>query len=145
MTHVMAARGTVVALAVLGLLSGLEGPAVAQEATTGFGVTAPPPRPAPELGIEPTQPADQQGAREQEFYPGLVRSRHEPAFITPFVATVPTSPSSAVRVGLSGWTAPAVPFDIPQASGGVAFGLTILWPLPVPKARPPEPEAPPQR
>ena len=51
-----------------------------------------------------------------------------------------------VRVGLSGWTAPAVPYDIPQATGGAAFGITFMWPAPVPAAAgPPAPEAGGQR
>lgn len=104
----------------------------------GVGVKAPPPeRPPTELGLEPTQPYEQQGAREQEFYPGLVRSRHEPAFVTPFVGTVPVSRRSAVKFGLSGWTAPALPFDMSEASGGLAFGLTVLWGVPVPEEKAP--------
>jgi hypothetical protein len=31
------------------------------------------------------------------------------------------------RVGLSGWTAQAAPYDDREATGGVAFGLTIAW------------------
>ncbi len=85
-------------------------------------------------------PPEETTAREQEFYPTyLVRSRHEPAFVAPFVGTVPVSKSSAARIGLSGWTAPAVPFDSREATGGVAFGLTILWGLPRPEAKPAEP------
>lgn len=107
----------------------------------GLELQAPPPgRPVPELGLEPTMPPEETTAREQEFYPGYpVRSRHEPAFVKPFVASVPVSQSSSARVGLSGWTAPAVPFDSREATGGVAFGLTILWGLPRLEATAPEP------
>ncbi|MGH7267437.1 MAG: hypothetical protein ACREMB_21670 [Candidatus Rokuibacteriota bacterium] len=118
---------TVVALT---LTAGLAAPAWAQPPATDLGVIAPPP-PTPELGLEPTQPPEEQGSREQEFYPDRVRSRHAPAFVTPFVATVPTSRTSGVKVGLSGWTAPAVPFDMREASGGVAFGISVVWDVPV--------------
>jgi hypothetical protein len=123
----------------LTLAAGLAGQAWAQPPATDLGVTAPaPPPPTPELGLEPTQPPEEQGAREQEFYPDRVRSRHNPAFVKPFVATVPTSRTSGVKVGLSGWTAPALPFDMREASGGVAFGISVVWDVPV--AAPPAPE-----
>lgn len=111
-----------------------------------FGVRAPVPRPTPEFGLEPTRPDDELGAREQEFYPGvLIRSRHEPAFVQPFVADVPVSRTSKVRFGLSGWTAPALPYDFPGATGGIAFGLTIVWGAPAPEAKTPQPEGAGQR
>jgi len=136
----------VLVLTLVGITGGLPAPAGAQGPGPGVDVSAPPPgRSAPEFGLERTQPPQQQGAREQEFYPGPVRSRHEPAFVTPFVATVPTSRTSAVRLGLSGWTAPAVPYDIPQASGGVAFGFTFLWGVPVAEAPAPSAEPTGQR
>lgn len=125
------------------LLSLAVSPAVAQQVTTGFERAAP--SPAPGLGLERTLPPEQLGSREQEFYPGPVRTRHEPAFIKPFVASVPVSRSSTVRVGLSGWTAPAVPFDIREATGGLAFGLTVLWGAPAREAKAPEAEPPAQR
>jgi hypothetical protein len=103
------------------------------------------PRPAPpkpELRLEPTMPPEETSAREQEFYPNhLVRSRHEPAFVEPFVASAPVSKSSSARFGLSGWTAPAIPYDSREATGGVAFGLTILWGLPQPEEPAPTPPA----
>jgi hypothetical protein len=112
-----------------------------------FGTRAPAPAPAPrpELGLEPTRPPEEVGAREQEFYPGqLIRSKHEPAFVRPFVTSVPTSATSMARIGLSGWTAPAVPYDAPD-SGGVAFGLTIEWGNPRPETKAPEAEPASQR
>lgn len=128
------------------VLSGLSSLALAQPASRSLDVTAPAAvPPAFELGLQPAMPMEQTGSREQEFYPGTVRSRHEPAFVTPLVSTVPVSGSSAIRIGLSGWTAPAVPFDIPQATGGVAFGLTIVWGVPVGEAKPPQPESSGQR
>jgi len=133
-------------LIVVVALAGVGGVATAQEPPKAVDLTAPAPAPKPlEFGIEPTMPPEQQGSREQEFYPGPVKSRHEPAFIKPFVTTVPTSRSSGIRVGLSGWTAPAVPFDIPQATGGVAFGLTIVWGVPLAEKKAPEAEPPGQR
>ena len=95
----------------------------------------------------PYLPLEQRGTRDNDYYPGYdVKSEHDPAFVQPFVKTVPTSRSSGVRVGLSGWTAPAVPYDIPQATGGAAFGITFMWPVPIPATgAPPAPEAGGQR
>jgi hypothetical protein len=116
----------------LTLLTAPAGLASAQEPETRLGVTAPAPAPpAPALRLEPTLPPEQIRPREQDFYPGPVQSEHAPAFVEPFVVTKPASRTSAVRVGVSGWTAPAVPFDIPQATGGVAFGITVEWGVPV--------------
>jgi hypothetical protein len=106
----------------------------------GVGVVAPqPPHPAPEFGFEPAIPPDQGRAREEEFYPERTRSIHQPAFVKGANRTVRTSRTSGVRVGLSGWTAPRVPFDMQESSGGVAFGLTIEWgtPLEPPAETPP--------
>jgi len=109
-----------------------------------LGVRAPAPAPRPEIRLEPTRPRDETGAREQEFHPGvLVRSTHDPAFVTPFVSDVPVSPTSKARVGLSGWTAPAVPFDSKDGAGGVAFGLTFSWDVPIRPDQAPGPESPP--
>src|SRR5262249_38147596 len=122
--------GIVACAVIAGTSAGAQQPAgTAPPPPSEFGTRAPapPPAPRPELGREPTQPPEEPGVREQEFYPGyLIRSRHEPAFIRPFVASFPTSESTAARVGLSGWTAPAIPYDTPSATGGVAFGLTIV-------------------
>jgi len=110
----------------------------------GVGVVAPPPtQPAPEFGFEPAIPPDQGGTREGEFYPERTRSLHQPAFLKGAVRTIRTSRTSGVRVGLSGWTAPRVPFDFQESSGGVAFGLTIEWGAPV--EEPTEPASPARR
>jgi hypothetical protein len=109
----------------------------------GVGVVAPQPaHPAPEFGFEPGIPPDQGRAREEEFYPERTRSIHQPAFVKGANRTVRTSRTSGVRVGLSGWTAPRVPFDMQESSGGVAFGLTIEWGTPL---EPPADTAPAQR
>ncbi len=131
------------------------GPVAAQQAATpagtpaptgDFGVRVPAPRPTPGLRLEPTQPPEETQAREQEFYPSeLVRSRHEPAFVAPFVTDVPTSSTSSARIGLSGWTAPRVPFDDRQSTGGVAFGITILWGAPALPAKAPDTDTAGQR
>lgn len=114
-------------------------PAAGPRPGTEFGIRAAPAGPGPRIRLEPAQPPEVTRAREQEFYPGyLIRSRYEPAFVQPFVRGFPVSKTSAARVGLSGWTAPAVPYDIPQASGGVAFGLTIAWGIPRREAKTPE-------
>ena len=44
-------------------------------------------------------------------HPERTRSIHQPAFLRGAVKTVRTSKTSGMRVGLSGWTAPRVPFD----------------------------------
>lgn len=106
----------------------------------GVEVIAPaPPRPGPDFGLEPTLPEAQQGSREQEFYPERTRSIHAPAFFRSAVTTVRTSRTSGARVGLSGWTAPRVPFDFRESSGGAAFGLTIQWSVPLPEPGEPGP------
>jgi hypothetical protein len=106
-------------------------------------VVAPvPPRPGPDFGFEPAVPEAQQGAREPESYPERTRSVHAPAFVKSAVTTVRTSRTSGVRVGLSGWTAPRVPFDFRESSGGIALGLTIQWGVALPEPGLP-PTAPP--
>ncbi len=114
-------------------------------ASVGVGVTAPAPIPTPpEFGFETGIPADQGGAREEEFIPERTRSIHQPAFVRGAVKTIRTSRTSGVRVGVSGWTAPRVPFDSQrESSGGAAFGLTIQWGAPLPE--PTEPAPPAQR
>jgi hypothetical protein len=109
-------------------------PAAGPPPGAGFGIRAAPGVPAaprPTFRLEPTRPAEETWAREQEYFPGTaVRGRHEPAFVQPFVVDVPVSRDSTARAGLSGWTAPALPYDTPGATGGIAFGLTIVWPIP---------------
>jgi hypothetical protein len=133
-----------VVLALVSMAWAQETPPTGAQPGPELGVRAPAPPPRPEFGLEPTWPPEETGAREQEFYPGVpIRSRHDPAFVTPFVADVPVSRTTKARIGLSGWTAPAVPFDSPDATGGMAFGLTIMWDVPTGEARAPEGEAPP--
>jgi hypothetical protein len=96
------------------------------------------PRPPSEFGFERATPPDR--PREEEFYPERTRSYHDPAFVSGASRTLRTSATSGTRVGLSGWTAPRVPFDDRESSGGVAFGLTIEWGVPLPA----QPEAVPQ-
>ena len=130
--------GVRMALAVAAIAGSPLGPAGAQQAVEIRLPSPGEPRLAPEVGIEPTQPDEQTGAREQEFDAGQVRSLHAPAFVRPFASTNPVSSSRAVRFGLSGWTPPALPSDIREASGGAAFGLTILWDVPVSPQKPTE-------
>lgn len=122
-------RGTAVrsvaGVILLALGAGI-GPGTARGEPGGLDVRAPAPG-VPEVGLQPSMPRDQRGIREQEFYPGLVRSRHEPAFFAPLVATVRMASGVVLRWGLSAWTAPAVPFDTREATGGVAVGLTVVW------------------
>ena len=110
----------------------------------GVGVVAPEPtEPTPEFGFERGIPPEQKGAREQEFYPERTRSIHQPAFVVGAARTVRTSRTSGVRTGLSGWTAPRVPFDDRESSGGVAFGFSLEWGTPM--EPPTEPALPGQR
>lgn len=129
------------------------GPALAQTApaagsappgaaSVGVDVVAPQPTPR-EFGFETGIPPEQGGAREEEFIPERTRSIHQPAFVRGAVKTIRTSNTSGMRVGLSGWTAPRVPYDMRESSGGVAFGLTIQWGAPLPE--PTEPAPPAQR
>jgi hypothetical protein len=147
--------GALVGAAVL-VLGGLAeaqpqpGPSQGPPSGAEFGTRAPAPPPAgvrpPEIRLEPTRPLEETRPWEQEFYPGvLIRSQHEPAFIQPFVTSVPVSPTSEARVGLSGWTAPAPPINFPNAGGGLAFGLTITWGAPPTPKAVPEPEGGGQR
>ena len=112
----------------------------------GVGVTAPHPTTTPPtFGFEEGIPPDQSGAREQDFYPtDRTRSIHQPAFLRGATVTNRTSRTSGVRWGLSGWTAPRVPFDFRESSGGAAFGLSIEWGVPLePPPGEPKPTAPP--
>jgi hypothetical protein len=118
-------------LLVLLLSGGIVTSAAAQDQLK---IIAPPPAP-PEQAPQPEfviqgQPPQLTRPREQDFYPDRIRSRHDPAFIAPFTATIPTGPRTGVRVGLSGWTAPAVPGENVlrrEAGGALAFGLSFAW------------------
>jgi hypothetical protein len=120
-------------------------PSQAPPSSVGVGVVAPaPPPPAPEFGLERSLPPDQGGAREEEFYSERTRSIHQPAFVRGATTIKRTSRNSGVKVGLSGWTAPRVPFDSQrESSGGAAFGLTIQWGVPLPEPGEPAPPGPP--
>ena len=56
------------------------------------------------------------------------------------MTTTRTSRTSGIRMGLSGWTAPRIPFDDRESSGFPALGLTIEWGTPM---EPPAEPAPP--
>jgi hypothetical protein len=103
------------------------GPAAPQ-----VGIVAPQPAPGgPEFGFEPAFPPEQTGVREENFYPERLRSTHQPAFLRGGTTTIRTSRTSGVRVGMSGWTAPRILYDMRESSGGAAFGLTIEWGTPM--------------
>lgn len=83
----------------------------------------------PELGL-PGQPREIARPREADFRPDNIRIRHDPAFIPPFSKTVRTGPESAVRFGLSGWTAPPGQGDrlvARESSGWIALGFSVVW------------------
>lgn len=94
-------------------------------------ITAPPPeRVKPPEFVLPGQPPEITRPHEADFRPDNIRTRHDPAFIAPFTTTVRTGPTTAVRVGLSGWTAPPGRGDLIMArenSGWFALGFTIVW------------------
>jgi len=129
-----------VLLLVLALAGGIVSAAAAQDQLKIIAPPPPPPEKAPPEFVIPGQPAELTRPREQDFYPDRIRSRHDPAFIVPFTATVPTGPTSGVRVGLSGWTAPAVPGENVlkrEAGGALAFGLSFAWDVEVEKEEKP--------
>lgn len=98
-------------------------------------ITAPRPEraPRPEF-IIPSQPPDITRPREQDFYADRIRVRHDPAFIIPFAATIPTGPKTAVRFGLSGWTVPRGRGDLiisQDVPGWFALGFSFVWDVPL--------------
>ncbi len=103
-------------------------------------IIAPPPeRERPPKFVSPGQPPEINRPREADFRSDNIRTRHDPAFITPFTTTVRTGPNTAVRVGLSGWTAPPGRDNFLMSrenSGWFAMGVTIVWDVPVEPARP---------
>jgi hypothetical protein len=128
-------------LGVLGLLAAtLGGLAVAastveaQEIELG---TAPPEPRVPRPEILPPPGFDEiTRPRESDFYPEDIRVRLDPAFILPLTTVRPTGPTSGVRFGLSGWTAPQTPVgQTPSAlrenPGWFALGFSIVWDVPV--------------
>jgi hypothetical protein len=105
----------------------------------GVTVTPQPSKPAPEFGFEDALPPEQGSPREGD-YGERTRTIYQPAFVKGAVTTKRTSRTSGMRVGLSGWTAPRIPFDDPQSNGFPALGLTVEWGTPMePPAEPPLP------
>jgi hypothetical protein len=111
-----------------------------------IGVVAPqppqppqPPKPAPDFGFEPALPPGQ-GVPSEDAHGERTRTIYQPAFVKGAVTTKRTSRTSGIRMGLSGWTAPRIPFDDPQSNGFPAFGLTVEWGTPMePPAEPSPP------
>ncbi|HSE96583.1 MAG TPA: hypothetical protein VLD61_11880 [Methylomirabilota bacterium] len=134
-------RMVIASLAVAAILGGFT-PAMAQAPAPtpdpSVRMTVPTPTRPPGIRLEPTMPRGEQRIREQEWFPGLIYGRHEPAFIIPWVTTVATSPTSSMRVGFSAWTAPALPFDQTEGASAPALGLTIMWGGPPVESRPPD-------
>lgn len=124
---------TMLGLAGTLVFSGIE-PARGQE--EAFKLVAPPPavKPPPPEFIIPGQPPEITRPREADFRPDNIRVRHDPAFIVPFSKTVRTGPDTAVRFGLSGWTAPPGLGNFLEAredSGALALGFSVVWDVPV--------------
>ena len=98
-----------------------------------------PSKPAPDFGFEPALPPEQ-GAPSEDAHGERTRTIYQPAFVKGAVTTTRTSRTSGVRIGLSGWTAPRIPFDDRESSGFPALGLTIEWGTPMePPAEPTPP------
>jgi hypothetical protein len=94
--------------------------------------------PRPEI-VTPPGAREITRPRESDFYPQDIRVRLDPAFIEPFTAVRQTGPTSAVRFGLSGWTAPNTPVSqsegtIRELQGWLALGFSVVWDVPVDKA-----------
>jgi len=111
---------------------------------SGIGVVAPQPtqpsKPAPDFGFEPALPREQ-GAPSEDAHGERTRTIYQPAFVKGAVKTTRTSRTSGIRMGLSGWTAPRIPFDDRESSGFAAFGFTIEWGTPMePSAEPTLPD-----
>ncbi len=111
---------------------------------------------SPGVGVSVTPPA---AARPSSFifewslppeeksppndYGERTRTIFQPAFVNGASRTTRTSRTSGIRYGLSGWTAPRIPFDDRDSSGFPAIGLTIEWGVPM--EPPAEPATPGQR
>jgi hypothetical protein len=109
----------------------------------GIGVVSPrptqPSKPAPDFGFEPALPPEQ-GVPSEDAHGERTRTIYQPAFVKGAVTTKRTSRTSGIRVGLSGWTAPRIPFDDRESSGFPALGLTVEWGTPMePPAEPTPP------
>lgn len=122
-------------------------PAWAQEGKIEI-VAPPPERVIPPELVSPGQPPQMTRPREADFRSDNIRSRHDPAFITPLTTTTRTGPNTAVRIGFSGWTAPPGKDNAVVArehSGLFALGITIIWDVPVePQPAAPTPPAAPR-
>lgn len=110
-------------------------------------IVAPPPeRAIPREIVTPGQPPQMTRPREADFRSDNIRTRHDPAFITPLTTTTRTGPNTAARIGFSGWTAPPAKDNAVVArenSGLFALGITIIWGIPVePQPAAPTPPAP---
>ena len=116
-------------------------PAAAPAASGSVTVTPQPSQPQtrPDFGFENALPPEQGSPREED-HGERTRTIYQPAFVKGAVKTTRTSRTSGVRYGLSGWTAPRIPFDDRESSGFPAIGITIEWGAPMePPAEPPKP------
>jgi len=100
------------------------------------------PQPGPNFGFEDVL-APEQGFPREDAHGERTRTIYRPAFVNGAVRTTRTSRTSGVRYGLSGWTAPRIPYDDRESSGFPAIGITIEWGVPM--EPPAEPQKPGQR
>lgn len=92
----------------------------------------------PEI-ITPGQAREITRPREADARPDNIRIHHDPTFIAPFSKTIRTGPESAVRFGLSGWTAPPGRGDgavARESSGWIALGVSVVWNAPAAPIKP---------
>ncbi len=95
----------------------------------------PPALPRPEI-VPPPGAREITRPREADFQPQDIRVRIDPAFIEPFTTVRQTSPKTAVRFGLAGWTAPQAGVHqaegvVHESQGVLALGFSIIWDVPV--------------
>ena len=120
-------------------------PVPAAPAATGSVTVTPQPthpQPGPNFGFEDVL-APEQGFPREDAHGERTRTIYRPAFVNGAVRTTRTSRTSGVRYGLSGWTAPRIPYDDRESSGFPAIGITIEWGVPM--EPPAEPQKPGQR
>ena len=135
MTHRSRVLGMILVAVTLTLSTAI--PTFAQsQSGLQIGVIRPQPQvppPVPDI-IGQHEPEGVTAAQEQQYYPERIRTRHDPAFISPFTTTVSTGPKTANRFGLSLWTSPihdSIQREVGRETGGVlSFGFSLAWDVP---------------
>jgi hypothetical protein len=131
---------------VLAAVPGFAGSGWAQQGQVE--ITAPAPeRAMPRELVTPGQPPQVTRPHENDYRPDDVRTRHDPAFITPLTTTIRTGPKTGAKVGVSGWTSPpgrGNNLATREVAGGVfGFGFSFVWDVPLEPEQPKGPAASP--